>query len=121
MVVRVRGAESASTYTSLEILILFELKVNDKAIFKFSVSIDYGRCEGSSREPNRTIASVVDRIQPLEDRLADYEIESLTARATDIINNEIDLVSRSSKKSVESSRPDLSVGCQLEIDLAFIK
>lgn len=75
----------------------------------------------SSRKPNRTIGRVVDRIETLEERLAVYEIDAYTAHRTDIINNEIDTVGSSSNSSVERSRPDLSVGCQLVIHLPFIK
>ena len=86
-----------------------------------SISIDRGPCEVSIRKSNRAIGRVVDRIETLEERLAVYEIEVCTAHGIDIINNEIDTVGRSSLSSVESSRPDLSVGCQLVSDLPFIK
>ena len=86
-----------------------------------SISINQGPCEVSSRESNRTIGRVVDRIETLEERLAVYEIEACTTHGTDIINNEIDTAGSSSNNSIERSRPDLSVECQLVIYLPLIK
>lgn len=54
--------------------------------------IDHGICEGRGGEAYTTVGDVENVVEPLQERHAINEVQPLTAQATDIVNDEEDLV-----------------------------
>ena len=62
-----------------------------------------------SRQSDPLIASVVDRVESLEEALAQEEVVSRSTGGAKVTNNQINATVNTTNKSVELTRPGLSV------------
>ena len=62
-----------------------------------------------SRQSDPGVASVVDRIESLEEALAEDEVQPRSTLRANVTNNQINAISSTIKINVLGTRPDLSV------------
>ena len=72
-------------------------------------SVGGGGGVGRCRYSDSVIASVVDRVESLEEGLSKDEVQSRSTAGAIVLNNQIDATGNTTNSSVEATRPDLSV------------
>ena len=70
--------------------------------------------ERSIGDTNTLLRSVIDAVKPLKPGLSIDEVQSLARVAPEITDNDVDTARSPADGSVQRTRPDLSVGCELE-------
>jgi hypothetical protein len=73
------------------------------------ISIGSGGGEGCCRQSNPGVGSVVDRVESLEEGLAEDEVQSRSTVVALVTNNQINATGSTTNSSIEAARPDLSV------------
>jgi hypothetical protein len=73
------------------------------------ISVGGGVGEACSRQSDPGVGSVVDRVESLEEGLAEGEVLSRITRAATVNNNQINAIGSTTNDIVEVTRPYLSV------------
>ena len=60
------------------------------------------------------VGGVEDRVESLKEALAIDEVESRSARATNVGNNQVNVAGNTTEGGVKATRPDLSIGGQIK-------
>lgn len=95
----------------------------EKSIIFFALirSVGGRSGEGGSRKTNTLVCSVEHGIEALEPCESVDEVKTLTGWCAEVANNEIHVISSTTNSCVESTRPRLSIGSELEGDLKHTK
>jgi hypothetical protein len=74
------------------------------------ISVGGGGGEACCRQSDPEVGSVVDRVESLEEGLAEDEVQSRSTIVAVILNNQINAIGSTTNSRVEATRPNLSVG-----------
>lgn len=89
-----------------------------KTVFlSLSPSVCGGGGEGGSRKTNALVCGVEYGIEALEPCESVDEVKTLTGRCAEVANNQIHVIGSAANSCIESTRPRLSIGSELEGDL----
>ena len=81
------------------------------------ISVGGGVGEGCFRQSDPLVASIVDRVESLEEALAEDEVHSRSTLGANVDNNQINPTFSTTNNRVEVTRPDLSVRGHFECNL----
>ena len=81
------------------------------------ISVGDGVGEGCSSQSDLLVGSVEDRVESLEESHAIDEVESLSTWGANAGNNQVNGTGSTTHGSIKGTRPDLSVGSQIEWNL----
>lgn len=85
--------------------------------FLFDILVGGGVSEGCSSQSDPLVGSVEDGVESFEESLAKDEVQSGSTLATNVTNNQVNLAFNTTNGRVKFTRPDLSIGSQLESGL----
>jgi hypothetical protein len=82
------------------------------------ISLGGGIGISCSRQSNPGVSSVVDRVESLEEELAEVVVQSRSTLGANVTNNQINAIGSTINNSILGTRPDLSVTRYFEWNLA---